>query len=196
VTLIQLKSHKQDSMSLNADTFDVDDVDPSSIFTDADEYYHLQTLTEFERKSIIADRMEQIWNHHLMMKAMKLSGKESKEDPKADNCITDGQAVTSNNDVLPDNEQCKYSTVIEPPETFHTVMDEGTQVPPETLDTVMDEGTQVLEEMSRPVQERSEFTEEVPRRVEEAFEVSDTLPSSVDRPALPMDLALKRGGGR
>jgi hypothetical protein len=111
-----------------------------------------------------------------------------KEDPKADNCITDGQAATSNNDVLPDNEQCQYSTVIEPPETLDTVMVEGTQVPPETLDTVMDKGTKVLEEMSRPVQERSEFTEEVPCHVEEAFEVSDMLPSSVDRPALPMDL--------
>jgi hypothetical protein len=52
MTSIQLKSRKQDSMSLNADTFDVDDVDPSSTFTDADEYYRLQTLTECERESI------------------------------------------------------------------------------------------------------------------------------------------------
>ena len=49
MTLIQLKSCKQDSMSFNADMFDLDNVDPSSIITDAD--LILVKLEQLEREA-------------------------------------------------------------------------------------------------------------------------------------------------
>jgi len=70
-----LKSRKNDDLSLTNEGFDIDHVDLSCVFSTAKDYYCLQTLIEFERESIIAERMELICNQHLMSKALKLAAK-------------------------------------------------------------------------------------------------------------------------
>jgi hypothetical protein len=79
-TSMQLKSKDNDALLLTDERFDINHVDPSCAFSAADDYYHLQTLTEFERESIIAERMEIIRNQHLMSMALKQAAKLSQKD--------------------------------------------------------------------------------------------------------------------
>jgi hypothetical protein len=57
MSALNLKSMKMANILVNEDTFDVDDVDPVSVFVGEEEYCRPQSMSEFERECIIGEHM-------------------------------------------------------------------------------------------------------------------------------------------
>jgi len=67
---VQLRSHNNNPLSVDDECFDVDNVAPESLYVDKEDFIRLHNLSEFQRESILAERMEMLRSEHAMNKAL------------------------------------------------------------------------------------------------------------------------------
>ena len=58
-------------MFVHDEHFDVDNIDPSTIYKSTEDFEKVNSLPELEQEYIIVERMEFLQNEHLMSKALR-----------------------------------------------------------------------------------------------------------------------------
>jgi hypothetical protein len=67
----QLKSKRNSELSVDDDSFDVDNIQPASLFLGEEDKKWLCSLSELERETILAKRVEMLCSEHLMRNALR-----------------------------------------------------------------------------------------------------------------------------
>jgi len=78
---VNFKSVTNVAMSVHDEHFDVDNIEPSTIYTSTEDFERVNSLPELEQEYIIAERMKFLRNEHLMSKVLQDIHDSTEVDP-------------------------------------------------------------------------------------------------------------------